>query len=131
MHSDRWVEVSPSQFDHGKQGLALVRDALPDAPPFVPPDRLILVGDPRQLPPIGEGRPFVDLERAARAGHDGRWPAVAPGWAEPTVLRRQQGHVRDDLMLAKWFAGDEIPEGFDDVWERIRRGEEMPSLRAV
>lgn len=105
--------------------LAALMDAL------VPPDRLILVGDPRQLPPIGEGRPFVDLERAARGGHDGRWPAVAPGWAELTVLRRQQGHVRDDLMLAKWFAGDEIPEGFDDVWERIRRGDKMPSLRAV
>ncbi|MGI1846072.1 AAA family ATPase [Rhodococcus sp. SJ] len=105
--------------------LAALMDAL------VPPGRLILVGDPRQLPPIGEGRPFVDLERAARARHDGRWPAVAPGWAELTVLRRQQGHIRDDLMLAKWFAGDEIPEGFDDVWERIRRGDEMPSLRAV
>lgn len=34
-------------------------------------------------------------------------------------------------MLAKWFAGDEIPEGFDDVRKRIRRGDKMPSLRAV
>ncbi|RYF58319.1 MAG: exonuclease, partial [Comamonadaceae bacterium] len=96
-----------------------------------PPQRLILVGDPRQLPPIGEGRPFVDLDRAARAGHDGGWPQVAPGWAGLTVLRRQQGRVRDDLMLAKWFTGDEIPEGFDEVWERMRLGTPMESLRAV
>ena len=26
-------------------------------------ERLILVGDPRQLPPIGAGRPFVDIVR--------------------------------------------------------------------
>ena len=26
-------------------------------------ERLVLVGDPRQLPPIGAGRPFVDICR--------------------------------------------------------------------
>lgn len=106
-------------------------DALLDA--LVPPDRLILVGDPRQLPPIGAGRPFVDLERAAREGHDGQWPHIAPGWAELTVLRRQKdtGQARDDLMLARWFSGDELPDGFDEVWHRLRAGEEMPTLAAV
>lgn len=106
-------------------------DALLDA--LIPPERLILVGDPRQLPPIGAGRPFVDLERAARESHDGQWPHVASGWAELTVLRRQQdtGHARDDLMLARWFSGDELPEGFDEVWHRLRSGEEMPTLAAV
>jgi hypothetical protein len=103
--------------------------ALLDA--VVPPQRLILVGDPRQLPPIGAGRPFVDLERAARRKHDGSWPQIASGWAELTVLRRQKGQVRDDLMLSRWFSGDEIPEGFDEVWERLRRGEQMETLRAV
>ena len=29
--------------------------------------RLILIGDPRQLPPIGAGRPFVDIVEAPRA----------------------------------------------------------------
>lgn len=105
--------------------LAALFDAL------IPPERLILVGDPRQLPPIGAGRPFVDLERSARMAHDGSWPQVAPGWAGLTVLRRQKGRVRDDLMLAKWFSGDEIPKGFDDVWERLRIGAPMASLRAV
>lgn len=32
--SDRWVEVSPSQFTHEAEGLDLVRDILPDESPF-------------------------------------------------------------------------------------------------
>lgn len=106
-------------------------DALLDA--LIPPQRLILVGDPRQLPPIGAGRPFVDLEHAARDRHEGGWPRVAPGWAELTVLRRQQetDTPRDDLMLAQWFGGDELPEGYDAVWHRLRTGAPMPTLGAV
>lgn len=34
MRSDRWVEVSPSQFTHEAEGLNLVRELLPDAEPF-------------------------------------------------------------------------------------------------
>ncbi|GAA4785587.1 hypothetical protein GCM10023200_19400 [Actinomycetospora chlora] len=106
-------------------------DALLDA--IHPPDRLVLVGDPRQLPPIGPGRPFVDLESDVRQAHDGRWPHVAPGWCELTVLRRQRGggRTRDDLQLAQWFGGDELPEGADEVWHRLRTGTAMPTLRAV
>ncbi|MFC5063667.1 AAA family ATPase [Actinomycetospora atypica] len=106
-------------------------DALLDA--LHPPDRLVLVGDPRQLPPIGPGRPFVDLEGDVRRAHDGRWPHTAPGWCELTVLRRQRGggRARDDLQLAQWFGGDELPEGADDVWDRLRTGATMPTLRAV
>jgi hypothetical protein len=105
--------------------------ALLDA--VVPGQRLVLVGDPRQLPPIGAGRPFVDLERSARENHNGSWPHTAPGWAELTVLRRQRelGGVRDDLMLARWYSGDERDEGSDEVWHRLRQGEDMPTLRAV
>ncbi len=107
-------------------------DALLDA--LHPPDRLVLVGDPRQLPPIGAGRPFVDLENAARQRHGGEWPHVVPGWAELTVLRRQrEGRTgaRDDLMLARWFSGDDLPESYDEVWQRLRADEPMPNLRAV
>lgn len=93
------------------------------------PDRLILVGDPRQLPPIGDGRPFVDLDRAARRRYSGGWPRTAPGWAELTVRRRQSGARRDDLMLADWFSGGD-PSG-EGVWERLRRGDAMDTLRAV
>ncbi|WP_258008524.1 BREX system serine/threonine kinase PglW, partial [Rhodococcus sp. ENV425] len=34
MQSDRWVEISPSQFEHEKLGLDFVKSLLPDAPPF-------------------------------------------------------------------------------------------------
>ncbi|WJD96324.1 AAA family ATPase [Streptomyces antimycoticus] len=105
--------------------------ALLDA--VTPVDRLVLVGDPRQLPPIGAGRPFVDLERSARRQHQGTWPRVAPGWAELTVLRRQRalGSVRDDLMLARCYSGDERDVGADDVWHRLGRGQDTPTLRAI
>ncbi|MGA5305858.1 AAA family ATPase [Nucisporomicrobium flavum] len=107
--------------------LAALLDAL------VPPDRLVLVGDPRQLPPIGAGRPFVDLERHSRSENTDLWPRVAPGWAELTVLRRQRelGSERDDLKLARWYGGGEIPEGFDEVWQRLRTGVPMKTVRAV
>jgi hypothetical protein len=96
------------------------------------PDRLVLVGDPRQLPPIGAGRPFVDLiTRLTREAAVPAFPRTVPSYAELTVLRRQAGQVRDDLMLAAWFAGDEIPEGFEEVWQRLRAGSLMETLGAV
>ncbi|MER7271181.1 AAA family ATPase [Micromonospora carbonacea] len=95
------------------------------------PDRLVLVGDPRQLPPIGAGRPFVDLiNRLVAESEVPAFPRVTPGYTELTVLRRQAGQVRDDLMLAGWFAGDEIPDGFEEVWQRLRQGTEMATLAA-
>ncbi|MFJ6438601.1 AAA family ATPase [Streptomyces sp. NPDC091416] len=93
-------------------------------------ERLILVGDPRQLPPIGAGRPFVDLERHRRPDRIG-WPRIAPGWAELTVLRRQQGNSRDDLQLARWYSGDKPSGDAEEVWERLRAKAPMPSLKAV
>ncbi|MDT4994162.1 MAG: hypothetical protein QOH97_4054, partial [Actinoplanes sp.] len=97
-----------------------------------PPDRLILVGDPRQLPPIGAGRPFVDLiTRMVSETPVPPFPRVVPGYAELTVLRRQAGEIRDDLMLAAWFSGDEIPDGFEEVWHRLRGGVDTETLRAI
>jgi hypothetical protein len=95
-------------------------------------ERLILVGDHRQLPPIGAGRPFVDVvQRLAPANAESMFPRVAPGYAELTVQRRQEGTERDDLQLAAWFGGGTLPADADEVWQRLRAGEDRPTLRAV
>ena len=93
-------------------------------------DRLILVGDPRQLPPIGVGRPFVDIVNHLRSecGALGV-PRVGPSYAELTVPRRQvatgERVERADLLLAEWFAGEDPSPGADEVWDRLRRGENL------
>lgn len=84
--------------------------------------RLILVGDPRQLPPIGAGRPFVDIIRLLReSAGDG----PTPGFAELRVVCRQGQDAaegappRDDVLLSRWFGGDAPDAGADEVWERL------------
>ncbi|MEO3891330.1 AAA family ATPase [Nonomuraea sp. B5E05] len=109
-----------------EEQLGAILDAL------TPPDRLILVGDPRQLPPIGAGRPFVDLIHWLKSeANEPHFPRVVRGHAELIELRRQKGHIRDDLMLAAWFSGDEVPPGFDEVWEKLRSGERSDALAAL
>jgi energy-coupling factor transporter ATP-binding protein EcfA2 len=93
-------------------------------------DRLVLVGDPRQLPPIGAGRPFVDLVNHLAPETFGS-ARVAASYVELTVSRRQGGSDRDDVLLAKWFGGGELGPGVDTVWERLRTGTTTPHLEHV
>jgi hypothetical protein len=80
--------------------------------------RLIFVGDPRQLPPIGAGRPFVDIvARLKPEDNETRFPSVANGYAELTIPRRQGAGERDDLQLAAWFGGMAMAPGEDRVFE--------------
>lgn len=96
--------------------------------------RLILVGDPRQLPPIGAGRPFVDIvEYIREVGSVTGFPLTGPSFAELTVKRRQlltsaADEERPDLVLADWFAGVEIPPGADSIWEELGKSGELGSL---
>ncbi|MDR1873174.1 MAG: AAA family ATPase [Deltaproteobacteria bacterium] len=68
--------------------------------------RIIFVGDPNQLPPIGAGRPFVDLVQYLKNDLPPLFPRVGKSYGELTVTRRQKNEdnaTRDDTALAEWF----------------------------
>ena len=95
-------------------------------------ERIILVGDPRQLPPIGTGRPFLDVvQKLAPENAPSMFPRIGKGYAELTVRRRQIGQTRDDLLLAEWFSGRELDPGADEIWEKIKEGQVSQNLRFV
>ena len=86
-------------------------------------ERLVLVGDPRQLPPIGAGRPFVDIvDELAPADIETVFPRCTRGYAELTVSRRQQGEAREDVLLASHFGGRSLDPGADAVWDDVACG---------
>jgi ATP-dependent exoDNAse (exonuclease V) alpha subunit len=87
-------------------------------------ERYILVGDPRQLPPIGAGRPFVDIVRQlAPEAVESSFPRCGPAYAELTIPRRQIGEGRDDVLLASWFTSGVGTPVADEVWSRIEAGD--------
>lgn len=79
--------------------------------------RYIFVGDPAQLPPIGAGRPFVDLIAKLRPeNREAIFPRVGKSYAELTIERRQVGADRPDLRLARWFSTAAPDAGDDDIF---------------
>jgi hypothetical protein len=92
--------------------------------------RLVLVGDHRQLPPIGAGRPFVDIVEWLKPETVTDTIRVASGYVELTVLRRQKGEAneRDDLALARWYGGGDLPGGADAIWQKLRLNEPSDTL---
>lgn len=92
--------------------------------------RLILIGDPRQLPPIGSGRPFADIVAHLEPENvDTLFPRVSAGYAELTIPRRQGSTSRDDLRLAQWFSGRPLDPAADDVFVQIAREEGSGHVR--
>ena len=102
--------------------LAAIVDALPVE------CRLILIGDPFQLPPIGAGRPFIDIIEYLRGKKNGS------GVGELETPRRQVGYKsgesennisvlhRADVQLANIFSGRRLQPGEDQILESANQG---------
>ncbi|MEV0686625.1 ATP-dependent RecD-like DNA helicase [Nocardia sp. NPDC050378] len=93
--------------------------------------RLVLVGDPRQLPPIGAGRPFVDLVERLRPDVFESSVRVHRGYVELQVTRRQQDQNGADLTLAKWFGGGELGPDDDMIWQQLATDPNLERVRYV
>lgn len=97
--------------------------------------RLVLVGDPRQLPPIGPGRPFVDLVNKVRPDRFDSTVHVDAGYTELLVPRRQLPDgthgARHDLELASWFGGNTRGAADETIWTDLEDNPDRPSLRYV
>lgn len=86
-------------------------------------DRYVLVGDPRQLPPIGAGRPFVDIvNELVPVGIEVVFPHCGPSFAELTIPRRQTTAGGEDVLLASHYSGRPLDPGADEVWDQLVAG---------
>lgn len=93
-------------------------------------DRFILVGDHRQLPPIGVGKPFVDIINKIKPSHfDAGKPLVGHAYAELQVVCRQSKEddskkERIDIRLSKWFSDSLIRKEDNDIFDEISMKED-------
>ena len=97
--------------------------------------RLILVGDPAQLPPIGPGRPFADLVAFLD-------PLNEPEDEDPDdVARRREaiacltqevrtveGTRSDTLRLANWFTNDKPSPDAESIFSALTDGTKLNDL---
>ena len=90
-------------------------------------ERIILIGDYNQLPPIGAGRPFVDLVRYIRTVDKiGTFPMIGNNFAKLTITNRQlpnavTNKIRSDVRLSKWFT-DEDGSLDEDIFLDMQSG---------
>jgi hypothetical protein len=86
-------------------------------------ERLIFVGDPNQLPPIGVGRPFADLIGVLDQPVNAEEEAGAVALARLTVeVRTSLGGPSDALRLAAWFTNEPQPKDADRVLSDLDLG---------
>ncbi|WP_462409369.1 AAA family ATPase [Neobacillus sp. Marseille-QA0830] len=118
-----------------EEQLAAVFDALGSV------ERIILVGDYRQLPPIGTGRPFMDIVKLFQPEKfEDENLKMAPAYAELIQILRQDdaGNVtedRIDVVLSRCF-GDRLNkhdlDRFYELYAQKQGGEDLtPNLRLV
>ena len=107
-----------------EEQLAALLDALSSV------DRIILVGDPSQLPPIGPGRPFIDIVKLLKPEKFAvNQPRVATGYAELTIGSRQKGAQRQDLEFAELFSGRPVGPAGDEIISKLATGNPGEHLR--
>src|SRR5262249_44829580 len=85
--------------------------------------RLILVGDPNQLPPIGPGRPFMDIIAWLESD-----PARARCVAKLTERARHEDANSRALRLADGYLRESPPAGDDELLAAVARGESEGDL---
>jgi hypothetical protein len=78
--------------------------------------RLILVGDPNQLPPIGPGRPLVDVIAWLEADEDRK-----KCLARLMERARHEDHESQALQLADGYLRDDTSPGDDEMLSRVAR----------
>jgi hypothetical protein len=100
-----------------EEQLAALFDALG---PF---DRIILVGDYRQLPPIGTGRPFVDIVNRLKPAEFENSILCGPMYAELAKIMRQaeSNDFRADVALSKCFSDEPQKEDIE-IFQSIASG---------
>lgn len=90
--------------------------------------RIILVGDPYQLPPIGPGRPFADFcSYLNEQPHDDKLKG-ALAQLEVVVRTRTSG-PSDTLTLASWFSGLKPMKNADEVFAKLGDNDSLNDLR--
>ena len=93
-------------------------------------ERIILVGDPSQLPPIGAGRPFVDIVKLLQPdSFTVDKPKIGKCYAELTIGSRQKGKKRRDLEFAELFSGRRGGPAQDEIIADFSEGKVGKHLR--
>lgn len=78
--------------------------------------RIIFIGDPFQLPPIGPGRPFADLCNYLLNPKNNLLNAIIK---LSVTVRTTTNGISDILTLASWFSGDKPKKESTDIFQRI------------
>ena len=97
--------------------------------------RILLVGDPNQLPPIGPGRPFADLCAYLDVGEDEedtKRRAASGALAKLNVVVRQAAEGPSDILrLASWFTSSSPEPGADEVFDKLTSRSDLVDLDIV